>query len=1209
MRTLKQMQVTSVAIYAEADRQSLHVRDADQAVSLGDGNAGETYLDGERILQIALKLGVDAIHPGYGFLSENSEFVRRCETAGIAFIGPEADHIDAFGLKHRARELAQQNNVPLLPGSGILKNSEDALVKSAEIGFPLMLKSSAGGGGIGMQLCRNVEHLKEHYESVSRLSQSNFANSDLFLEKFVERARHIEVQIFGNGHGDVIALGERDCSAQRRNQKVLEETPAPNLTEDTRKQLQELSCQLTAAIDYRSAGTVEFIVDADTEQFYFLEVNTRLQVEHGVTEMVYDVDLVRWMVELASGFDPLPDSVPKPRGHAIQARVYAEDPARSFQPSSGLISLLKLPNPDSRSRIDHWIESGTRVSPFYDPMLAKVITHSSHRTEALQGLHNQLGQFKVYGVETNIDYLQRLLESDAFASGRCLTSTLGQFHYPDQRIEILQPGTLTTVQDYPGRTGYWPVGIPPSGPFDDVSFRLGNKLLGNLESAAGLEMTLKGATLKFSLDIRAVITGARMSASLDGEPVPNYAVLSISAGQTLVLGGIEGNGLRSYLLVEGGLSCPEYLGSRSTFTLGQFGGHCGRALRSGDVLRTNNERNPEAREQDSDENCASALPLPDWHNLASNHWRIHVIPGPQGTNEFFTDEYLLTFYRSTWSVHFNSSRTGIRLVGPQPEWSRTDGGEAGMHPSNLHDNAYAFGTVDFTGDMPVILGPDGPSLGGFVCPATVASADRWKLGQLKAGDTLQLVPVSRDSALIQLKAQSDAIEQLAPLPILWQEPASLEPFSTEFTITTKGADKLKSKSSNPDERNELVLPVKIRRAGDSWLLVEFGDMVLDIELRFVAQRLVDVLQKEALAGVIELTPGIRSLQIHFNARLVSEDELIQKVKSICYSLLHDGNTKVPSRIVHLPLSWDDEQCRIATEKYDQVVRKDAPWYPSNIEFIRRINGLTSVDEVKHIVFDAHYLVLGLGDVYLGAPVATPIDPRHRLVTTKYNPARTWTAENSVGIGGSYLCVYGMEGPGGYQFVGRTLQMWNIYRETHEFDKPWLLRFFDQIKFYPVSGDELLQLRDAFPLGQHALKIEETEFDLNEYRQFLETNKESIESFTASRQLAFNTELEQWKATGQFQFEDKQASNTLVQTEPEDGLLAVECPAAGSIWEVLVKVGDTVSEDQAVMILESMKMEIPVQAGVSGTVEKLLIKPGAMVEAGSRLILVSEENNA
>lgn len=1179
MRTLREMGIESVAVYAEADRDSLHVRKADFACSLGEGSARETYLNQDRIFTLAKEARVDAIHPGYGFLSENTGFVRRCEELGIGFIGPTPEQIESFGLKHKARDLARSANVPLLPGSGVLADLNQALAQAQFIGFPVMLKSSAGGGGIGMQLCRNVQELEKAYDSVLQLSQNNFSSAELFLEKFVERARHIEVQIFGDGEGKVIALGERDCSAQRRNQKVIEETPAPDLNEDTRQALADVACRLAAAVNYRNAGTVEFILDADTREFYFLEVNTRLQVEHGVTEEVYGVDIVRWMVQLCAGTMPDLDSLHlQPQGHAIQARLYAEDPARDFQPCAGLLSLVEFPDTAPGLRIDHWVESGMEVSPFYDPMLAKIIVKADTREMAIQQLNQALARSRIYGIETNLEYLQVLLQSQPVTSGVYSTSTLAGLKYRKSAFEVLSAGTMTTVQDYSGRTGYWNVGIPPSGPFDSLSFRLGNQLLGNPEDAAGLEMCMQGATLRFLSPTRIVLAGASMPACLDDKPIAPWKTIEVRAGQVLEIGMVEGAGVRSYLLVQGGIQCPDYLGSKATFTLGKFGGHAGRALRSGDVLHL--QALPENVSYESRQISPAQVPE------IGNNWKLHVLPGPQGSPDFFSENYISEFFSVDWEVHFNSSRTGVRLIGPKPEWARTDGGEAGMHPSNIHDNAYALGTVDFTGDMPVILGPDGPSLGGFVCPATVATADLWKLGQLKAGDRVRFVPVTRQSALDQISEQNRAITGLSQPEQLWHPAASNAPHIQYFDVDGVG--------------------VGIRRAGDSWLLVEFGDMVLDIELRFYVHRLMRLLATEEIDGVLELTPGIRSLQIHFDCLRVEEDRLLALVRDLCQTLITDDGEAIPARIVHLPLSWDDEQCRLAVEKYQQVVRKDAPWYPSNIEFIRRINGLDSVEDVKRTVFDASYLVMGLGDVYLGAPVATPLDPRHRLVTTKYNPARTWTAENSVGIGGSYMCIYGMEGPGGYQFVGRTLQMWNVYRQTREFEQPWLLRFFDQIRFYPVSGEELLEIRRKFPLGQYPLKIEHTEFRLAEYKQFLADNEQGIQSFTESRQKAFDEELANWKRTGQLQFEPAQADVSASVDAIPDGVFAIESPVAGSIWKLLVEEGDSVKKGQPVLVLESMKMEVEVQAATGGSVSKVLQPAGATVQAGSRLLFIEKE---
>ena len=327
-------------------------------------------------------------------------------------------------------------------------------------------------------------------------------------------------------------------------------------------------------------------------------------------------------------------------------------------------------------------------------------------------------------------------------------------------------------------------------------------------------------------------------------------------------------------------------------------------------------------------------------------------------------------------------------------------------------------------------------------------------------------------------------------------------------------------------------------------------------------------------------------------------------------LTHQAEAELPSRIIHLPLAWDDSQTRLATEKYMQSVRPDAPWCPHNIEFIRRINGLEDEAELRRIVFDASYLVMGLGDVYLSAPLATPIDPRHRLVTTKYNPARTWTPENAVGIGGSYLCIYGMEGPGGYQFVGRTLQIWNRYRTTPEFQQPWLLRFFDQIRFYEVSEAELMDMRAAFPGGGLRLDIEETTFSLARHQQFVVANQASIEAFKTRQQAAFEAERQRWIASGQADFATESEPPAPVEEglELDDGEDAIEADVHGSIWTVDVGEGDRVSPDAALLVIESMKMEIPVHAPRPGVIKRVLCEPGRPVTPGQPLAVIQWETD-
>lgn len=1182
LRTLRDINVQGVAVWSESDASSLHIREADEAISLGSGPAAQTYLQVDKILAAARETGAQAIHPGYGFLSENAAFADACEAAGIAFVGPTAEQLRVFGLKHTARALARQHGVPLLEGTDLLADCDAALAAAEQVGYPVMLKSTAGGGGIGMRVCDTPQALAEAFDVVQRLGKNNFSDAGVFIEKYIPRARHLEVQIFGDGQGEVIALGVRDCSVQRRNQKVLEETPAPGLPAGMAEALCAAAIRLGQAVQYRSAGTVEFVYDSDAGQFYFLEVNTRLQVEHGVTEQVWGVDLVRMMIELAAGdLPPLPEIAARlsPRGHAVQARVYAEDPGRQFQPSPGLLTEVVFPPQDRLAlRIDTWVEAGCEVPPFFDPMLAKIITHKPGRREAIAALDAALAHTRLYGVETNRHYLRQILADAPFASGQPWTRCLENLHYQADTVEVLSPGTQTTVQDFPGRLGYWAVGVPPSGPMDDRALRLGNRLLGNAPGEAALEITLSGPTLKFNTDAVAVITGAALSVTLDGEPQAMNRVFAIAAGSTLRLGDLTAQGVRSYLCLRGGFAVPDYLGSKSTFTLGQFGGHAGRALRTGDVLHLTPL---------NDTRTGATLPEA-LHTRLPSVRELRVIYGPHGAPEYFTPGYIDTFFATDWEVHFNSSRTGVRLIGPKPEWVRESGGEAGLHPSNIHDNPYAIGAVDFTGDMPVILGPDGPSLGGFVCPVTVIEADLYQLGQLNAGDKVRFVPVSIDTARLLAHARAQELASLALVNINWHP----EPLASPVVMETGNGDK------------RLVA----RLSGDTHLLLEIGDAELDLVLRFRGHGLMQALDALALPGVIDLTPGIRSLQIHYQPDAMPLATLLNIVAEAWRGVCQQEDLQVPSRIVWLPLSWDDPACQKAIDKYMTTVRRDAPWCPSNLEFIRRINDLENIDAVYKTVFDASYLVMGLGDVYLGAPVATPLDPRHRLVTTKYNPARTWTAENSVGIGGAYMCVYGMEGPGGYQFVGRTLQMWDRYHEVPDFGgKPWLLRFFDQIRFYPVTADELLDIRRDFPLGRYPLRIESTTLRLGEYQQFLAAEADSIAAARHHQQAAFDAERQRWEASGQAHFDSHEAAADDGDEAPlQAGQRGIDSPIAGNLWQVNVAPGAQVREGDVLVVLESMKMEIPLVASVDGVVAQVRVQPGSPVRAGQCVVVIMEK---
>lgn len=1175
-RTLKKMGILSVALYTKADQDSLHVENADETIYLGEGAAKDTYLNVDKILKEAKKLKVEAVHPGYGFLSENTEFARACEANGIKFIGPTPEQIEVFGLKHSARELAERANVPLLPGSGLLSGLEEAITEAENIGYPVILKSTAGGGGIGMRICNSKEELEQAYDSVCHLAAANFSNSGVFLEKYVVRSRHVEVQIFGNEYGEVVTLGERDCSVQRRNQKVVEESPAPNISEKVREKMYAAAKSLAEEASYRSAGTVEFLYDESSEEFYFLEVNTRLQVEHGITEEVRGVDLVEWMVkEAASELTDMKALLQPPCGHSIEVRVYAEDCVNGFRPGTGKVDAVNF---SKLARVETWLQKGIEVTSLYDPMLAKLIVHGKDRGDAIQKMKQVLSESRVYGVTTNLQYLKALFETQDYEKAKLYTGMLNGFLPEEKAIEVLDGGVQSTIQDYPGMIGYWFVGVPPCGPMDNYNFRIGNSILGNPEDAPGIEMTLRGGSYRFRTTVSFCLTGADMGATLDGEPVEMYQVVHASPMQVLKLKDCK-VGMRTYLLVAGGFDMPKIMGSSATFIDGKFGGHNGRTLRTGDVLRLQ-------------ENCLidsiESFP-PKYRPKLDNEWIIGVLPGPQPTPEYLKEEYLDTLTSAEYEVNFNSARTGIRLNGPIPQWVREDGGEAGLHPSNIHDNAYAIGTLDLTGDQSVLLGPDGPSLGGFVCPVTTAKGELWKLGQLHPGDKVHFQLLTLEQAADIRKAQKENIAEhnkMVELP----SPAKLD-YHYAVLAQERAAD----------------TDMMIRLAGEDSVLVEYGEMELSIDLRFRVHILMQELEKCNLP-IINLTPGIRSIQVNFDIEKISVQEIVEKIIEVNQNIPELENLTVPSRIVTLPLSWDDPQTQLAAKRYQETVRENAPWCPSNPEFIRRINGLDSLEDVKKIVFDANYLVLGLGDVYLGAPVATPVDPRHRMVTTKYNPARPWTPENAVGIGGAYLCVYGMEGPGGYQFVGRTIQMWNPLKETEYFKpgKPWLLNFFDQIKFYPVSPEEILEYRDAFLRGKFKIKIEETQFSYKEYKKFLKDNKDTIKIFKDHQEASFEAERKRWKEQGLDEFVSENEEVSVIDEEAiPDGCSAVRINVPGSVWKVLVEAGKAIRQGETLAVLESMKMEFPLEAECDGIIEKIYIAPGEVVNAGQLAVCIRE----
>ncbi len=417
MRTLREMGIATVAVFSEADREALHVRMADEAVCVGPASSSESYLRIDKILEAAALTGAEAIHPGYGFLSENAEFARACKEAKITFIGPSPEAIDVMGEKTRARKLMAEAGVPLVPGTpSAVEDPKEALKAAEEMGFPVLIKAAAGGGGKGMRRVDDPSEFQAAFEGARREAISAFGNGDVYVEKFVLKPRHVEIQVMADGHGNVVHLFERDCSVQRRHQKIIEETPCPVLAEETRQAMGEVAVQAARAVDYIGAGTVEFLLDQD-QSFYFLEMNTRLQVEHPITEMITGVDLVRWQVKVANG-EPLAlrQEDLTIRGAAVECRIYAEDPENQFRPSPGKIEALRPPSGPG-VREDGGVYAGATVPVHYDPMISKLITWGEDREQAVARMRRALQEYVITGITTNLAFHREVLDHPDFVSG------------------------------------------------------------------------------------------------------------------------------------------------------------------------------------------------------------------------------------------------------------------------------------------------------------------------------------------------------------------------------------------------------------------------------------------------------------------------------------------------------------------------------------------------------------------------------------------------------------------------------------------------------------------------------------------------------------------------------------------------------------------------------------------------------------------------
>ncbi|KAI0179694.1 AHS2-domain-containing protein [Hypoxylon sp. FL1284] len=1210
IRACKQLSITSVAIFTAADAASLHVRLADSSVLL-DGEGSRAYTNVDSILEICKTHEIEAVFPGYGFLSENVDFARRVHEAGMVFVGPDSDSIYKMGLKHVARDLATAAGIPVIQGSGLLRNAEEALSLARDVGFPVMLKASGGGGGMGQQVCWTEDDIQAGFANVESRSRELFGNTGVFLEQYYPASHHIEVQVFGNG-SEVIQFGERECSIQRRRQKVIEECPSPYLADKPEVQEGLLSSALTLAkaINYRSAGTVEFLVDDATGKFFFLEMNTRLQVEHGVTELCYDVDLVTLMLTQAgyqfSGSPGIPSDEllkmqEKPlKGAAIEARICCENPADSFMPGSGHVQSVTWPDEDIR--VDTWIQPGTFVSPYFDSLLAKVIVYSTTRDESTIAIQNALSVSKVGGLVTNLEFLDSIVHSAEFSSGRTLTTFLDtQFTYQPTGIQIIEPGAFTTVQQAKPRTrkGY---GIPASGPLDELSAAIANLLVGNPADTECLEITAIGPEFRFHSIGVVAVAGSPFSVEVDGISKDMWSRIIIQPKQVLKIGASATPGGRCYLTIKGGLpSVPQWLGSKSTTPSLALGGLQGRQLRPGDFL---------------DVKYLEASEIPEPYQLPpslippADVERIYVMHGPHDSDDHITAAGRQTIYSSEWEIDYNCNRTGIRLIGPQIEWARAHGEEGGSHPSNVVDYPYPSpGGVNWTGDSPVIFPLDAPGLGGFLCSSTVVSADMWKLGRLKPGDKTKLTPVSYESArdLVKRKAMfvNLVAEYISNGSLSNNDPLSLLDAKDERPETDAILARLDANRPGGPE-------LTIRQGADRFVLVDIRSQKIGLDTSVTANSLARLIQGfDAIGTFVHV--NISSIMIEYELDKIGQDDIVRMITESFRKMGNFEGAPLPSRRFRLPIVFDHPSIRDANNRYMAMQRDKAVYVPDNVAYIQENNGLSSRGDVFEILRKTRFLVVTVGFM-TGLPLLWPLDPMARLTSQKYNPTRLSTPPGTVGLGGGMFCVYPADQPGGYMMLAKSIPVWDIYalRPGFRKDKPWLCESFDMIEFYEVGLDEYAEIERQVEAGTYEIKIEETTFDIHAElaREHEASSLPNAVQFRAHQKAAEEQMrvreaelLAEWQR-GQ---ERSRPARTVLEYDTKPGV-KVSSPQVGKVWKVHVKPGDVIEKGKTLVVLEAMKMEIPVLAGdahIGLAVQEVLVDEGTLVSPGTLLVLLDK----
>ncbi|TFK46271.1 urea carboxylase [Heliocybe sulcata] len=1230
LRTAKRLGLPTVSIYTPSDALSPHVSLADESYPILSPTPphaplpdAQGYLSALAIVDICKKHGVTLVHPGYGFLSENTDFARMVKESGATFLGPSPEVVEMMGLKHEARRKAVEADVPVVPGSdGLVETLEDALeVAREKVGYPVMLKSTAGGGGMGIVVCENEAELKERFESTTARAQALFHNPGVFIERYFPEARHIEVQVFGDGRGGAVHMGERECSVQRRHQKVIEETPSPFMAcyPGLRERMCGAALRLCKVIKYGSAGTVEFLVDAHTGAFFFLEMNTRLQVEHPITEETRPgLDLVEMMVRLGvaqaegrvfglGGEGRWGGESAVEGTHAIEARVYCENPAAGFRPAPGVLQYVALPEREWL-RVDGWVSTGTIITPFFDPLVCKLIVSGSTRAEAVGRMVEALGETKIMGPPNNVAYLKAICESEVFMRGEATTAFLDTFAFVPRALDVLAAGLDMTIQAYPGRQPR--LGIPRGGPMDALAFRAANLIVGNPEGMEALEMVpLVACRLRFHVPAVVAVTGAEVEVMVDEEGVEGgkmavgmWEGVVVPKGGRLVVrrkAGGKGRGWRVYVAVRGGFpDVPEYLGSKST-SIG-MGGYQGRALAAGDHLALGDCAPHEGKQP-------TRLP-PSLIPTYQADWTLHCLSGPHDSPDFLTPEGISQFYATPWRVGAASNRMGIRLEGPKLLWSRASGGEGGSHPSNVLDNGYAGGTVNVNGDTPVVLGRDGPDMGGYVCLCTVASGEMWKLGQVAPGETVRFRRVGAgDARRVGERAErwvkavraggSGSVEEL--MGVVGEEDRSGPVLEVVDSVAETGRPRV----------------VFRQQAGDEAVLVEYGELVLDLAVRARVHAFETAAKEREIPGVRAFGPCIRSTIVRYDPAVITQSDLVANLVEIERSLPDSMESmSFPGRRITFPIVLDDKWSREALERYMKSIRDRAVYLPSNIDYLARNNGVKDGKEALALLTRSSYLVFGVG-FYLACPFLVPVDPRCRLVGQKMNPSRTYTPRGAIGIAGLVAAIYPIESPGGYQLYGRSLPPWQTWGRGPDFSpaKPWLLEPFDEVVFEPVTEEEYVEMEKLFDAGRYKFKVEPATFSIAEYNAFVKSVAPEIEEFkrrqadgTAAEEARETELLREWEAEKARAASSSSGGAAVEASEAGD---AITSSLAATVWKIRCKPGDVIeSAEQVVVILEAMKTEINVEAGEESVGKKVKgfgngVREGTVVSSGNVLVVL------